>query len=461
MKRMLILVSLVLMAVPAMAKGGLDSNTLKYLSRSVGSDVQTKALSRAIQSTSLDKLAVDKRAANVPKVFTHVLNRVPVTDQARSGRCWLFAGLNVLRPVMIKKFKLSNFEFSYNYLFFYDKLEKANLFLESMIKLAKRPVTDRELAFLLKYPCSDGGQWNMVVDLAAKYGLVPLYAMPETAQSHNTRYMNRVINRLLRKGTGALRKAVAAGKSHKDLEKMKLDILGKVYRVLAMSLGTPPTHFIWRYKTKKGQASKPVEMTPMDFYRKVVATRLEDFVYLADAPVHPYMKAYQVRYDRDMFDRPNMKFVNVPANILEKTAKAAVLKDIPVWFGADVTKADVRKKGWLKIDAMDLGALFNVNLRMSKKDFLTYGDSVPDHAMVLVGVDVLNNKVRKWLVQNSWGSKYGDKGYWTMTKKWFDTFVYAVIVPKSVVPKSVLKALSQKPVVLPPWDPMYKAVNMD
>jgi len=461
MKRFTIITLLLTIALPVAAKGGLNKEAMKYLEKAVKADIQTKALSRAIQSAPLDQLATDRKESNVPKVFTHELNHVPVTNQARSGRCWLFAGLNVLRPVVIKKFKLSNFEFSYNYLFFYDKLEKANLFLESMIKLAKKPVTDREVNFLLKAPCGDGGQWNMVVDLAAKYGLVPLYVMPETKQSHNTRYMNQVINRILRKGAGTLRDAIATGKSMDEVETLKLNIMRQIYRVLALSLGTPPTRFVWRYKAKKGKASKPVEMTPKDFYRKVVKTRLEDFVYLADAPVHPYMKSYRVRYDRDMADRPNMLFVNVPASVMEAAALKAVMKDVPVWFGADVGKADVKKRGWLKIDAMDMGALFNVDLKMSKKDFMTYGDSIPNHAMVLVGVDIINKKVDKWLVENSWGKKYGDKGYWTMTKKWFDAFVYAVIVPKSVVPKKVLKALMSKPTVLQPWDPMYKAVNMD
>lgn len=461
MKRFSIFCLFLTVALPAMAKGGLDKKAMTYLEKAVKQDIPTKALSRAIQAAPLDQLATDRRESNVPKVFTHVLNRVPVTNQARSGRCWLFAGLNVLRPVVIKKYKLDNFEFSFNYLFFYDKLEKANLFLESMIKLAKKPVTDREVSFLLKTPCGDGGQWNMVVDLAKKYGLVPLYVMPETEQSHNTRYMNRVISRLLRKGAGTIRDAVAAGKTGHEVEKTKLNILRQVYRVLALSLGVPPTRFVWRYKTKNGKASKPVKMTPKEFYRKVVKTRLEDFVYLADAPVHPYMKSYRVRYDRDMADRPNMLFVNVPAGVMETAAKKAVMKDVPVWFGADVSKADVKKRGWLKIDAMDMGALFGVDLNMSKKDFMTYGDSIPDHAMVLVGVDIINKKVNQWLVENSWGTKYGDKGYWAMTKKWFDSFVYAVIVPKSLVPKKVLKALAEKPTVLQPWDPMYKAVNMD
>jgi len=461
MKKYVLISLAIMIALPVMAKGGLTANAMDYLREAVKNNTQTKAMARAIQAAPLDKLATDRKESNVPKVFTHVMKHVRVTNQARSGRCWLFAGLNVLRPVVIKKYKLDNFEFSYNYLFFYDKLEKANLFLESMINLAKKPVTDREVGFLLKSPCGDGGQWNMVVDLAAKYGLVPLYAMPETEQSHNTRYMNVVIKRLLRKGAGTLRNAINAGKTEKEVEQVKLDILRQVYRVLALSLGTPPTRFVWRYKPKKGKPPKPVAMTPKKFYRKIVGTRLEKFVYLADVPVHPYMKAYQVKYDRDMQDRPNMLFVNVPAKIMEAAARKAVMKDIPVWFGADVGKSDVKRRGWLKIDAMDMGALFGVDLKMSKKDFMTYGDSIPTHAMVLVGVDIINKKVNKWLVQNSWGTKYGEKGYWTMTKKWFDTFVYAVIVPKSVVPKKVLKALAEKPTILPPWDPMYKAIHMN
>ena len=456
MRRFLVILGVLFMAAGACAKG-ITKDVLKELQSSVNLKGPDSIIARAIQNNPVDSLALDKRLANQPKIFTYQMKKLPVTDQARSGRCWLFAGMNVLRRHMVDKYNLDNFEFSYNYLYFYDKLEKANLFLDSMIRLADKPVQDREVQFLLKNPCPDGGQWNMVVDLAAKYGVVPLYAMPETAQSHNSRAMNRIINRILRKATAQIRMA----RSKDEQEKIKMNALKEVYRVLVLSLGQPPKSFVWRYNPSKGKPSKPVRVTPEEFYRKYVGLRLEDFVYLTNAPVHPMMKVYQVRYDRDMVDRPNMTFVNIPIDKLLKITTKAIKNNIPVWFGADVTKYDVRKKGWLNIDALRIDKLFGVDLNMSKKDFLKYDDSVPNHAMVLVGVDIdKSGNPTKFLVENSWGKKYGDAGYWTMTTKWFKNYVYAVIVPKKLIPAKILKIFKQKPTVLQPWDPMYKATCM-
>jgi len=440
--------------------GGLQMATLQELRASFKLNAPTRAIMNAVTANDLRALAINRQLlAPRDTLFAHVIKTHGITNQARSGRCWLFAGLNVIRQDVARRLNLENFEFSESYLFFWDKLEKANLFLESIIERRDRDVQDREVEWLLKHPIPDGGQWNMVVDLVNKYGLVPKEVMPESRHTSNTGTMNHLLAKLLRRDAAKLRTMAREGKTLSDLRAAKKEMLKDVYRVLAICMGVPPTQFQWRYKDKDGNLSELKTYTPQQFYKEVVDFDLSDYVYLINCPTRPYGKLYEITFDRDLYDRPNMTFVNVGSEVLKQCTLKMILNDQPVWFGCDVGQEDYTKRGIMSPGIYDYSALLGVDFGMSKAERILYHDSIPTHAMVFVGVDTLNGKPVKWLVENSWGTKVGDKGFLRMDDRWFDEYVYAAIVHKKYLPKRVLDVLKTKPVVLPPWDPMY-AVTM-
>ncbi len=436
--------------------GGLQMATLQELRASFKLNAPTRAIMNAVTANDLRALAINRQLlAPRDTLFAHVIKTHGITNQARSGRCWLFAGLNVIRQDVARRLNLENFEFSESYLFFWDKLEKANLFLESIIERRDRDVQDREVEWLLKHPIPDGGQWNMVVDLVNKYGLVPKEVMPESRHTSNTGTMNHLLAKLLRRDAAKLRTMAREGKTLSDLRAAKKEMLKDVYRVLAICMGVPPTQFQWRYKDKDGNLSELKTYTPQQFYKEVVDFDLSDYVYLINCPTRPYGKLYEITFDRDLYDRPNMTFVNVGSEVLKQCTLKMILNDQPVWFGCDVGQEDYTKRGIMSPGIYDYSALLGVDFGMSKAERILYHDSIPTHAMVFVGVDTLNGKPVKWLVENSWGTKVGDKGFLRMDDRWFDEYVYAAIVHKKYLPKRVLDVLKTKPVVLPPWDPMY------
>jgi len=448
-----------LLFCPALAAGdgGLSGKAIETLRNSLRMDARTKNAIDALSQNEVRKLVIDTEARKgVANFFSDKVDAKGITNQNKSGRCWMFAAVNTLRPAIIKRLKLEKFEFSCNYLFFWDKLEKSNLFLE----LADRSLTDdRELQWWLRSPAGDGGQWNMAVDLIEKYGLVPLYAMPENTQSKESRYMNAALFRRLRKGALEIRTKHARGAAKAELRTEKTKILEDVYRILALNLGVPPAKFEWRYESKKGKdgkptASKPEIMTPREFYRKVVRVDLGRYIYLMNTPNHPMGKLYRIMVDRSLHDSPGMTFANVPIAALKKFAVAAVKRGEAIWFGADVGQ-DYDPSGWLAPEFYALESLYGVDFSMNKAERLGYRESLPTHAMVFIGVDIKNGKPRKWLVENSWGEERGNKGLWTMTDRWFDEYVYALIVDKKKLPAPIVKIFEQKPVDLPYYDPVW------
>lgn len=447
----------------------LDAGALDALRGSFTLDAASRAAMNALARNPVDELAVDAQAkARFDGLFSDKVKAKGITNQKRSGRCWLFAALNTMRPVMIAKYELKGFEFSYNYLFFYDKLEKANTFLENVIAILQgMPASgrdfdrDRELEFLLKSPAGDGGQWNMAVDLVEKYGLLPLQVMPENAQSEDSRAMNRVLARKLRQGAHRLRTAQEGGAALAALRDVKAATLKDVYRILALHLGVPPQRFTWRYEDKDGKVSEPRELSPLDFYKEIVSVSLGDYVHLMHSPNHPLGKTFRIQWDRSLIDSGGMTFANLPIQDLKAYALAAVQDGEAVWFGADVGK-DHDRQGYLAPEVMELEALYGVDLSLDKQARLVTRDSIPNHAMALIGVDMAkdakgNGEPRpvKWLVENSWGEKRGRKGFWTLSDAWFDEYVYSVIVHKKRLPKSVLSLFDAEPEDLPFWDPMW------
>jgi bleomycin hydrolase len=418
-----------------------------------------EATQNALADHAIRELTVDRALGNGQQhLFSDIIDVSGITNQKSSGRCWLFAGLNILRPDVIDRYKLEEFEFSHNYLFFYDKLEKANLFLNYMIEWRERDLEDRELQFLLDHPIGDGGQWNMVVDLVEKYGLVPMSAMPETYASSNTGDLNRLLQRKLRQSAARIRSAHSQGADLTALLDIRTAALQDVYRLLVLTLGTPPESFTWRYETTKGKVSDPVRYTPQEFRDELVREPLSEYVYLLHDPNKTYWQTYAISLDRDLVETSDMRVVNIPLDALKAQTLSTVSAGTPVWFACDVGKDQWTNEGLMVRGIYAYEELLGVNVDLTKAEQLLYGDSVPTHAMVFVGVDREKGKARQWRVENSWGTDRGKDGYWLMDDAWFDQNLYGVILPRRVLDSATLKAAETDPVVVPPWDPMYALI---
>lgn len=458
---------LVISLVPAAVfaaddKGAISPAEVESLRGSFEIDPETRAIMNAVANNKLREVALDQERLNTSDMlFSNKIETKGITDQNSTGRCWLYAGLNVLRPKVIEKYNLDEFEFSQNYLFFWDKLEKANLFLESMIERRDWDLDNREIEWLFKHPIPDGGQWNMVVALVDKYGVVPQSVMPENEQSKESRVWNALLSRRLRKDAIELRAMHERGGSLKDLRARKMEMLEEVYQILAITLGNPPTEFVWRYEDTDGNVSEPKTYTPREFYAEVVGEDLTEYVYLLSTPLQAYGRLYEITFDRDLWDQPNMTFANVPPEDLRAFTLQSILDAEPVWFGCDVGKEHHRDEG---VGMMTSGiyrydAVYGVEFEMTKEERLLTRDGVPSHAMVFTGIDMDGDRPVKWLVENSWGTDYGDDGMWMMSDSWFEDYVYGAVVHQKYVTRDVLDILKQEPIVLPPWDPMFDAAT--
>ena len=459
---MTILLAVVFVLAPgacAGENGSLDKGLIEELQKSFEPDGKDRAMINAVSNNDLNDLALDREMINGhDDVYTFRIKTRGITNQKSSGRCWLFAGLNMMRPAVMKKYNLDGFEFSENYLFFWDKLEKANMFLETVIGTADRDIDDRELQAILKDPVPDGGWWNYVVALIDKYGAVPKSVSTETKNTSSTRRLNQVLGGMARHDAVRLRAMAADGASIDEMRAVKKDMLVDYYRILALNFGVPPEKFVWRVKNKDDEIIEE-EFTPKSFYEDAVGVDLRDYVTVMDHPAYEYGKFYRINFCRNFFDEEDMGLLNLGVEEMKKLAERAVLDGDPVWFAADIGKENYGKEGILRIGIFDYDNLLGVDRALTKRQMVTYGYSTPNHAMVFVGIDRRDDKPVKWLVENSWGADKGDKGYWAMYDDWFDRYVYAVIVHKRHVPKKTLRLLDTEPVRIPAWDPMRSAFN--
>ncbi len=437
------------------SEGGLAPDIIQQVRQSFEIDASTRALMNALTNNDIKKLAVNReKYVAHDNLFNHKIKTKGITNQKSSGRCWLFAALNVMRPKVIEKYNLKEFEFSQSYLFFWDKFEKANLFLELIIETRDRDPLDRELEMILKSPFPDGGLWIYTVELTEKYGAVPKRVMPESHQTSNTSMMDRLISRKLRRDASVLREMSQRGAAISELRARKVGMLKDIYKMLALNMGVPPTEFKWRYETKDSVVSQIKTYTPQSFFKEVVDVDLRDYVPIYNHPVRPYSKLYQMRLNRNIYDRPDNVFVNLDTQRMRELALKQLLDNEPVYFACDVSKEDNYEHGIMSPKIYDYDSFYGLDFSMSKPDKFRYRESRSTHAMVFVGVDTLEGKPQKWLVENSWGDERGDEGYWTMYDEWFDEYVYKVIIKKGYLPKDVLDILKTEPIVLPPWDPM-------
>ncbi len=429
---------------------------INNMSAELNKKTEKAALTNAISNNSIKKLALNRE--NVGKVNFNINTKVEtkgVSNQNKSGRCWMYTGLNVLRAKVIEKYDLTEFQFSHNYLFFYDQLEKANLFYNGMIETAALPLNDRKVEWLLKNPIGDGGQWTGVVDLINKYGIVPENAMPETYQSENTSMIGRLIKRKLREDGMELRMLGQSRMAEEMVLQKKNEKLTEIYQMLAYSFGEPPTSFEWQYKNSKGEISKSKTYKPQEFYKEVLDVDLNNYVMIMNDPGKEYGKLYEIEYDRHMQEGGNWKYINLEVDEIKKFAAKSLQANEGMYFSCDVGKQLESQKGFLDINTYDYGELFGVNFEMDKKTRIQTFESGSSHGMALMGVNILDDgKTDKWLLENSWG-KSGHNGYLIMTDEWFDEYMFRLVIDKKFLDEKTLNILDQDPEMLPPWDPMY------
>ena len=439
----------------ASADGGLTPEMLDKISATYVDNAYDKAISNALAGTSIATLAIN--ADNAAMIDTHFSDRVRtkgITDQQSSGRCWLFTGLNVLRAKMIDKYDLPGMEFSQSYLFFYDQLEKANLFLQGVIDTRKLPFEDRQVDWLFSNPLSDGGQFTGVSNLITKYGVVPAEAMPETFQANNTSQMANLLKLKLREYGLEIRAAHKARPA--ELQEMKLRQLSEIYRMLALCLGEPVKEFEWTRCDRDNNIVSRETYTPMSFYQEFIGEDLENnYVMVMNDPTREYGKVYEIDYDRHVYDGHNWLYINLPVERIKEMAIASIKDNVAMYFSCDVNKFYSRSKGTLDLSNFDYASLMGVTFGMDKKQRVQTHASGSSHAMTLIAVDIVDGKPVKWMVENSWGPSSGYKGCLIMTDEWFNEYMFRLVVEKKYVPEDILKMLDQKPTLLPAWDPMF------
>ena len=421
------------------------------------------AMENAISHNGL-LASLEKRSAAVENtpVFSLDLTKDKVSDQKASGRCWMFAALNTFRHKMIAGFQLEDFGLSQAHTFFWDKYEKSNWFLEQVLATADQDLTSRKVKFLLDTPQQDGGQWDMVVALFEKYGVVPKSVYPESISSSNSRELNQLLNKLLRQDAQILRELALNGADEATLQAKKEALLQEIFNFLAMSLGLPPRKFDFAYRDKDGNYHREADLTPQAFYQKYVDLKLDDYVSIINAPTvdKPYGKSYTVEMLGNVVGSKPVRYLNVEMKRLKELAIAQMQAGETVWFGSDVGQSSNRKAGIMEAGMHDLTSSMDIQLTQDKAGRLDYSESLMTHAMVLAGVDLdENGQAKKWKVENSWGEKVGDKGYFVASDAWMDEYTYQIVVRKEFLTPEELAAYNAEPIVLAPWDPMGALAN--
>ncbi len=431
----------------------ITSADLETLRKEFASNPTYRIVQNAVTQTSVDDIALDREVVTrVDHTMSHQLDDWAVTNQKKSGRCWMFAGLNLLRAGAMKKLNTSEFEFSQNYVLFFDKLERVNYYLEAILATKDREADDRTVAFLHDEVMGDGGQWNMFVALVRKHGLVPKNAMPETESSSSTYKMNSALRSILRQGAKALREA---GDPAAEAA-IRADVLATSYRILAIHLGTPPESFVWQWTDKDKQFHRDGELTPLEFAARYVTIDLDDYVCLVDDPrsSSPRGRTFTVDFLGNIVGGERVKYLNVDAGVLKAAAIASITDGEPVWFGCDVSPQMRRDMGIWDADLFDYGSVYDATFGLDKAARLDYHETQMTHAMLFTGVDLDGADPRRWRVENSWGDENGVKGFYTMNDSWFDEYVFEVAARKDRLPADLVAALDEEPIVLPAWDPM-------
>lgn len=442
----------------AQAQGGIDPDMMTRLQESYQPTAADRAIHNALNTADINTLAAsaDNRA-NFDNEFTYRVPSVGITDQKRSGRCWLFTGLNVLRSQAIKNNDINKLKLSQAYNFFYDQLEKSNLFLQSIIDTAGDDINDRRVQWLFRNALSDGGQYTGVSDIITKYGVVPDYAMPETYSSNNTATFSRLLGLKLKEWGLELRDMIAGKAKPKEVAKRKEQMLAETYRLLALNYGTPPAKFTYTKRDYTGAIESTREYTPLEFYNELMGNDLHsDYIMIMNDPTRPYHKMYEIDLYRHTYDGQNWTYINLPMDEIKQMAIESIKDSTMMYMSCDVGKFHNRTNGTLDINNYDYDALLGTTFGMDKRQRILTGASGSSHAMTLVAVDIdpATGNPTKWLVENSWGDG-PNNGHIVITDRWLDEYLFRLVINKKYIPAKTLEITRETPILLPPWDPMY------
>ncbi len=425
------------------------------LRKGFAANPSNKVAQNAVTNVQLPDLTLDRNLVqNMDSSFSTKLDDWKVTAQMKSGRCWLFATLNLFRVGAMKKMNLKNFEFSQAHIHFWDKFERANHLLEAIIETADRPVDDRTIHFLLSDPIGDGGQWNMAMNLIRKHGLVPKSAYPESNTSSATRWMNTELKNILRSSACEIRAILEGGGTEDEAREHKEKRIADVWKMLCIHLGTPPKTFDWQWRDKDDEFHRKGRMTPQQFAAEYVDIEWEDYVCIVNDPRNEYYRTYTIDFLQNVAGGPPVVYLNVPSKEMKAVTQRLLEDGMPVWMGCDVGKEMDRKKGLWDADLFDVEGLYGVEYGMDKANRLRHNQTMMTHAMLFTGVDVVNGRARRWRVENSWGGETGQKGYYTMNDSWYDEYMFEIAAPTSYLNEKMVAGLETEPVVLPAWDPM-------
>ena len=418
-------------------------------------DPTAKIAQNAVTSNALSDVALRRDLVqSIDSTFSTKLDDWKVTHQKNSGRCWLFATLNLFRPGTMKKMNVKNFEFSQSHIHFWDKFERSNHFLEAIIETSDRPVDDRTIHFLLSDPIGDGGQWNMATNLIRKHGLVPKSAYPESKSSSATRWMNAILKDILRSSASELRGIIDSGGSKSDAREHKEKRIQDIWRVLCIHLGTPPEKFDLQWRDKDDKFHRKGSTTPQEFASEFVDIDWENYVCIVNDPRNEYYRTYTVDYLQNVAGGPPVVYLNVPSGEMKDITQKLLEDGLPVWMGCDVGKQMERKRGLWDANLFETNELYGIEYGMEKADRLRFGQTMMTHAMLFTGVDVVDGKPRRWRVENSWGADSGQKGYYTMNDSWYDEHMFEIAAPRDYLTEKMIEGLDSEPVVLDAWDPM-------
>ena len=482
--RTILFSTLVLAAAAAVGQGqkpgAITPQLLAGLEKQLADDPSIKSLINATTNNDIQSLSLNRDLVNsFDGKFNYELKGTKIIDQKSSGRCWMFAGCNVVTPRVMTKLKLSDFGLSQAYLSFYDRLEKSNLFLETMIAMRDRDINDRALQMYLDNPIGDGGWWQYFEGLVRKYGVVPASAMPETKQSASTGRTNDLLNTLLRKSTAEIRRMHQSGKNEQSIRTYKTDRLGDIYRLLIAAYGRPPKEFVFRYEdtrtdttsaaatdsTKKGDSVETKVLiertfTPESFFKEFYGDLSTEYVAIVNNPAKKDRTLFEMISSRNIFEQPDIRFLNLPIASLKEYTYKMIQDSQIVWFACDVGRDNFRDSGMFAANVWDYSGTLGIDFKTTKADRIAYRDEHPNHAMVILAVDTAANGVpRKWKVENSWGSGIGSGGYWTMYDSWFEDNVLLVMVDKKLLSAADAALLEQKPVIVEDWEPFFRGLT--
>ena len=443
-------------------EGIITPEIISEIQQSFTFDAHTKASYNALMENELKDISKNHHAWNsLDYIFSLELDIQGMTDQASSGRCWLFATYNIMRQQIIRDLNLEDFEFSINYSMFYDKFEKANLFFEYIIMNPNVDFNDREFVLLLKTPLPDGGFWHMSSDVIKKYGAMPKNIMPESHSSSNTGRMNNLMEQKMRMYAFDLKEMAKAGKSVKKMRKAKIDMLKEVYRMLVLNLGLPPETFEWRYTDKDDKISETKTYTPLSFYDEVVGVDLDEFIVIGNCPTQPFNKNYQIKLGRGQLEGTDWIFLNLEMNTMKELAVKVLQDSIPCQFSMDISSRQRdAETGYMAVDLYDYESVYGIDFKFDKSAWIITRESAPNHAMTLIGVDIIDGKTEKWKIENSWGDDRGEGGFFVMTDEWFDRWGYSIVLQKKYLPPEILELVDDEPVSLPFWDPLARTFSV-